>query len=335
LAHYKNISAPWPDQYCELTLKIFVCARSIDKAEADAVLSALISASSDSIAALSETEHTDNWKEKVEKAFYNVNFVVFILGNDTFHSDPIKWEYAKAKSLNKQIVGLALSTVSDDTVLFCQGFPVFRKPDDCWKYLEATYQEDRQLLLEQYKIMVSSTEKVTDQRMRVNNLFFTVTSSILSISIVLGKAFEFSVIGSLGMIGLSSMALVVTFFWERLVRAYGKLNTGKFIVIDQIEKQLRTNMFENEWSILKSKVGYVSNTETEATVVNRFRWFIVVVIAVEIGFVMWSSNWTPVLSCFKSLLIALKGFYPVFTDGYKTPENSRSRLANRLRIRGL
>ena len=30
-----------------------------------------------------------------------------------------------------------------------------------------------------------------------------------------------------------------------------------------------------------------------------------------------------------------KGFYPVFTDGYKTPENSRSRLANRLRIRGL
>ena len=29
------------------------------------------------------------------------------------------------------------------------------------------------------------------------------------------------------------------------------------------------------------------------------------------------------------------GFYPVFTDGYKTPENSRSRLANRLRIRGL
>jgi hypothetical protein len=29
------------------------------------------------------------------------------------------------------------------------------------------------------------------------------------------------------------------------------------------------------------------------------------------------------------------GFYPVFTDGYKTAENSKSRFANRLRIRGL
>jgi len=29
------------------------------------------------------------------------------------------------------------------------------------------------------------------------------------------------------------------------------------------------------------------------------------------------------------------GFYPVLTDGYKTLENSRSRLANRRRIRGL
>ena len=71
--------------------------------------------------------------------------------------------------------------------MFCQGFPVFNKIEDCFKYLEKTYEEDRQLLLEQYKIMVGSTEKVTDQRMRVNNLFFTVTSSILSISLVVGN----------------------------------------------------------------------------------------------------------------------------------------------------
>ena len=29
------------------------------------------------------------------------------------------------------------------------------------------------------------------------------------------------------------------------------------------------------------------------------------------------------------------GFYPVFTDGYKTPENSKSLLATLRRIRGL
>ena len=117
--------------------------------------------------------------------------------------------------------------------------------------------------------------------MRVNNLFFTVTSTILSVSIVVGKSFEFSVVGAIGMLALSIMALLVTFLWEKLVRSYGKLNTGKFTVIDQIEKQLRTNMFEHEWNILMQQVGYESNTETEATVVRRFRWFVLMVILVE------------------------------------------------------
>jgi hypothetical protein len=139
--------------------------------------------------------------------------------------------------------------------------------------------------------MVGSTEKVTDQRMRVNNLFFTVTSSILSVSLVVGKAFEFSLAGSVGMLVFSIMAFIVTFFWEKLVRSYGKLNTGKFAVIDQIEKQLRTNMFEHEWNILQQQIGYESNTETEAKVIGRFRWFISAVVLVELIYILSQVDW--------------------------------------------
>lgn len=267
-------------------MKIFVCNRTIDSEAADKILDELLSIAGDSIAILRETEHSENWKERVEKQYKEVDFVVFFVGEDTFKSDPMKWEYAKAKFLNKQIVGIKLPSACESSVLFCQGFPVFGKPDHCWSYLEKTYQEDRQLLLEQYKIMVGSTEKVTDQRMRVNNLFFTVTSSILSVSLVVGKSFDFSVVGAIGMLVLSIMALVVTYLWEKLVRSYGKLNTGKFTVIDQIEKQLRTNMFEHEWNVLKDQVGYESNTETEAKVVNRFRWFVITVILVEAIYVI-------------------------------------------------
>lgn len=262
-------------------MKIFVCNRTIDSEAAEKVLDELLTVAGDSIAVLRETEHSENWKERVEKQFKEVDFVVFFIGKETFKSDPMKWEYAKAKALNKQIVGIKLPSACEESVLFCQGFPVFRSPNSCWAYLEKTYQEDRQLLLEQYKIMVGSTEKVTDQRMRVNNLFFTVTSSILSVSLVVGKSFEFSVVGAIGMLALSIMAFVVTFLWEKLVRSYGKLNTGKFTVIDQIEKQLRTNMFEHEWNVLKQQVGYESNTETEATVVKRFRLFVLIVILGE------------------------------------------------------
>ncbi|ELI1598879.1 TIR domain-containing protein [Vibrio fluvialis] len=283
-------------------MKIFVCSRTDDAESATSVLDSLLTASEDSIAIIRETEHSDNWKDKVEKHFKEVDFVIFLIGKDTFKSDPMKWEYAKAKSLNKQIIGIKLHNASEDSVLFCQGFPVFRETSNCWKYLEKTYEEDRQLLLEQYKIMVGSTEKVTDQRMRVNNLFFTVTSSILSLSLVVGKALEFSVIGALGMLMLASMAFMVTFLWEKLVRSYGKLNTGKFAVIDQIEKQLRTNMFENEWNILQKQVGYTSNTETEATVVSRFRVFVSVVIALEVIYVISKVDWKVTVSYIEQLI---------------------------------
>lgn len=275
-------------------MKVFVCSRTIDADKSSTALDALLSASGDSIAILREEEHSDNWKERVEKQLEEVDFVIFLIGHETFKSDPIKWEYAKAKSLNKQIIGIKLSNACEDSVLFCQGFPVFREIDQCWRYLDKTYLEDRQLLLEQYKIMVGSTEKVTDQRMRVNNLFFTVTSSILSVSLVVGKAFEFSLAGSVGMLVLSIMAFIVTFFWEKLVRSYGKLNTGKFTVIDQIEKQLRTNMFENEWNILQQQIGYESNTDTEAKVIGRFRWFIFVVILVELMYILSQVEWSKV-----------------------------------------
>ncbi|WP_423823277.1 TIR domain-containing protein [Salinisphaera sp. SPP-AMP-43] len=250
----------------------------------------LLSIACDSIAVLREAEHSENWKERVENHFKEVDFIVFFVGKNTFKSEPMKWEYAKAKALNKQIVGIKLPSACEDSVLFCQGFPVFRQPNGCWAYLEQTYQEDRQLLLEQYKIMVGSTEKVTDQRMRVNNLFFTVTSSILSVSLVVGKSFKFSLVGAMGMLALSVMAFVVTFLWEKLVRSYGKLNTGKFTVIDQVEKRLRTNMFEHEWNVLQQQVGYESNTETEATVVRRFRWFVLLVILVEAAYVIIQSD---------------------------------------------
>lgn len=279
-------------------MKVFVCNRTIDADATSRIVETLLSTSGDSTAVLRESEHSDNWKDRVEKQFKEVDFVIFIVGNETFKSDPIKWEYAKAKSLNKQIAGIKLDSACEESVLFCQGFPVFREIDDCWKYLVKTYEEDRQLLLEQYKIMVGSTEKVTDQRMRVNNLFFTVTSSILSISLVVGKAFEFSVVGAIGMLLLSVMAYVVTFLWEKLVRSYGKLNTGKFIVIDQIEKQLRTNMFEHEWKILQQQVGYESNTETEAKVIQRFRFFVLVVILIELIYVISQVEWGSITALF-------------------------------------
>jgi hypothetical protein len=268
-------------------MKIFICYRSIDKVEGDKTITALLNDSENSVAILRQTEHTENWKDIVERKIKESDFVAFLIGSETFKSDQIIWEYAKAKSLNKQIIGIRLDNASEESILFCQGFQVFDNTVQALKYLDKIFVSDRQLKIEQYKIMVSSTEKVTDARMKVNNLFFTITSSILSVAFVLGKTYSFIPLSVLAMVVLTSLALLTTYFWDKLVDSYGKLNTGKFKVIDRIEKELRTNMFEEEWRILTEEINYEPNTRTETKIVERFRLFIYLTLAIEIGYLLY------------------------------------------------
>jgi hypothetical protein len=118
--------------------------------------------------------------------------------------------------------------------------------------------------------------------MKVNNLFFTITSSILSVAFVLGKTYSFAPLSVFAMFILTFLALLTSYFWEKLVNSYGKLNTGKFKVIDRLEKELRTNMFEEEWQILTNDIKYEPNTRTETKIVQRFRYFIYAILTVEV-----------------------------------------------------
>lgn len=268
-------------------MKIFICNRSIDKNEGDKTISALLTDSENSVAILKQTERLDNWKDIVETKIKESDFVVFLIGSETFNSEQIIWEYAKAKSLNKQIIGIKLDSATEESILFCQGFQVFDNTNQALKYLDRIFVSDRQLKIEQYKIMVSSTEKVTDARMKVNNLFFTITSSILSVAFVLGKTYSFVPLSVLAMLVLTALALLTTYFWDKLISSYGKLNTGKFKVIDRIEKELRTNMFEEEWRILTQEINYEPNTKTENKIVARFRLFIFLILAIEICYFLY------------------------------------------------
>lgn len=267
-------------------MKVFICNRTIDESESDIVINKLLSSSKNSIAIIREKEHSDTWKDIVKGKLQTVDFSIFLLGDKTFDSEPMRWEFEQSKLLNKHIIGIKLPSSSSDSLEYLEGFPIFENSDDYFQYLKEIFTEDRQLLIEQYKIMVSSTEKVTEQRLKVNNLFFTVTSSILSISLFLGKALDFSTMASIGMLALAVLAFIVSFFWEKLINSYGKLNEGKFKVIDTIEKQLRANMFSYEWSILKGEIEYESNTETEVKIIQNYRYIILIVSILEIGYLI-------------------------------------------------
>ena len=104
------------------------------------------------------------------------------------------------------------------------------------------------------------------------------------------KNYEFRIVSIGATIILTLLAFTTTFFWSKLVVSYGKLNTGKFKLIDRLEKELRTNMFEEEWKILTNEIRYQSNTKTETEVITAFRIFIIGLLIVEVFYLIYSVS---------------------------------------------
>lgn len=272
-------------------MKIFACNKSSEINEVREVITELNTYSKNKLVIFQEIESSYNWKERVVKKFDECDYILFFLGENTFYNENLKWELLKAKKLNKDIVAIKLSNCSLSSIEDCKTNKIFDSYDECYNYLENNYEKKQNLYLEQYKIMVTSTEKVTDQRLKVNNLFFTVTSAILSAEFFFVKNHDFSPISLFCMILLTVLAFISTIYWKRLIISYSKLNTGKFEIINKLESNLNINMFQDEWDILEKKVKYESNSKTEKEIVIHYRYFIIFIGVIEfIAFIIKMHN---------------------------------------------
>jgi hypothetical protein len=119
-------------------------------------------------------------------------------------------------------------------------------------------------VLDQYKLYVSTAEKVSDRRNYVNTFYLTLTTSIVG---VVGYVKTNNIDDDKYLvIGLSICAILICIYWISLLENYRKLNSGKFKVIHEIEKRLPLNLFDYEWEKLgrgKDKKLYkkMSNVE--------------------------------------------------------------------------
>ncbi len=270
-------------------MKIFISHRNIDKEEVNKFLEEIPGTYGFEFIDHSTIEDCDNtWQRKVVKKIQDSELVLFFIGSKSKNSVPVNWEFNETVRQNKKYKIVKLKKpelpkylkkekgiIENDSVQLIQTL------------LNMKLTSNPELLLEQYKIMVLSTEKVTEQRLKVNNLFFTVTTSLLSISALVGKLIGFTndntaLLAISLMIFFSLVALVISFFWQKLIKSYGTLNNGKFRLINEIENQLETNLFQREWEILQNDVGYQSNSETETNVVKGFRIFIIIIGVIQI-----------------------------------------------------
>lgn len=111
--------------------------------------------------------------------------------------------------------------------------------------------EETERLFELYKIMVQSSETLVDRRQGVNTFFLTVNGAILTGLGFFIKAGGEAELKAVGVLLISVTGLILAHAWRSLISSYGQLNTGKFAVINRIERYLPASIFYAEWEALE------------------------------------------------------------------------------------
>ncbi|MFE1015547.1 hypothetical protein ACFW4M_30250 [Streptomyces sp. NPDC058794] len=111
--------------------------------------------------------------------------------------------------------------------------------------------EESERFFELYKIMVQSSESLVSRRQGVNTFFITVNGAILTGLGFFIKAGGKGELKALGVLLIALTGFVLAHAWRSLIKSFGQLNTGKFAVINRIERFLPAAIFYAEWEALE------------------------------------------------------------------------------------
>ena len=125
-------------------------------------------------------------------------------------------------------------------------------------------------LLEQYKLFVEMADRVSQRREQSNRFYVTFVSAIAGLLMVLAR-FGTSVNGIWPVVFLISglLGTALSFIWFLNIKSYRTLNSAKFEIINDLERQLPYQGYSKEWELLRPATGspkYLQLTRIEQLV---------------------------------------------------------------------
>lgn len=127
-------------------------------------------------------------------------------------------------------------------------------------------ENDRPILFEQYKLCVEMADRVSSRRIQTNQFYLSLLSALLAIvAFALNKDTTIVHINYFVLFPIAVLGLLLCFIWYFNLESYRQLNSGKFQVIQEMEKQLPYACFDEEWKKLKvgQPKGYLRLTKVE------------------------------------------------------------------------
>jgi hypothetical protein len=122
-------------------------------------------------------------------------------------------------------------------------------PPSLWNTLPTGYgTKEDEFTLEQYKLYVDSSQKVSDRRSSTISYLLTINSSLLGfVGLLAGFLPDRKPLVLLCAAGVALCAV-----WLSLMDSLRQLNSAKFEVINLLESRLPANVFQEEWRRLGS-----------------------------------------------------------------------------------
>ena len=105
-------------------------------------------------------------------------------------------------------------------------------------------------LLEQYKLYVEMADRISARRATTNTFYVSLLTGLLAVlAIVVEKNIltnvQYVVFFTIALLGLTLCCV-----WFMNILSYRQLNTGKYMVIHEMEQQLPFACYDREWEVL-------------------------------------------------------------------------------------
>lgn len=129
-------------------------------------------------------------------------------------------------------------------------------------------EEANKQAFELYKMMVQSSEGLVNRRQAVNTFFLTINGALLTASGLIVQSSGDQQLGGWGVCVLATAGALLCLAWRSLITSFGQLNSGKFRVINTMERHFAASIYAAEWEAL----GRGQNPQVYRSFTSREIW---------------------------------------------------------------
>lgn len=282
-------------------MKLFISYKSEDIEEVQKRMELFREISPDiQISTMRQSKH---WKRMAKKFISKADFVIYLAGHK--YSDNIDWEIDTAIKNGHKVHCVKLY---DDVELneklykvdefdkeakmpkvkiynsWAEIISVIKGDSDYLhnKLFENNIDDDK-MLIEQYKVMLSTSESLIERRQKLTTTYLSIFSALLPVICTMLSFTYFYLY--LGASIISVICIILCWSWRSAIISYGKSNRAKFAILEQIERRLPATMFSSEWLALKkitTKYKSFTNRETAVPILFIVVYMVLLVISISL-----------------------------------------------------